>query len=99
MTAIKSIKLEGRIAATPLGINFLRAEWWGDLSRFVVIRYSERDGIEGSLRMDIDKRAFIDHIADPAKDEAVQSQALPIWEILAKLRNKHDWSSAPAQGL
>jgi hypothetical protein len=86
MAQIRSIPLEGRIA-TANGIRFLRAEWWGDLSRFVVIRYSERGGAEKSLRMDIDKRVFLDHVADPARDKVVQKQALPIWEIVAKERN------------
>jgi hypothetical protein len=87
MAEIKSIPLEGRIIAAE-GINFPKVEWWGDQSRFVVIRYSEQGGTEGSLRMDLDKRVFLDHIADPSKDNAVQEQTLPIWEIVAKERNK-----------
>ena len=83
---VKAISLKGRIPLLA-GIEFLRAEWWddlGDLPQFVVIRYSEASGGEKSLRMDLDKRIFLDHLTDPEKDRAVQDQVLRVWGIVAE---------------
>jgi len=83
---VKAISLKGRIPSLE-GIEFLCAEWWddsGDLPRFVVIRYTEASGGEKSLRMDLDKRIFLDHLTDPEKDRAVQDQVLRVWGIVAE---------------
>ncbi|MGA3206156.1 MAG: hypothetical protein ABSF12_26985 [Bryobacteraceae bacterium] len=86
MMNVKAISLKGRIPSLE-GIEFLCAEWWddsGDLPRFVVIRYTEASGGEKSLRMDLDKRIFLDHLTDPEKDRAVQDQVLRVWGIVAE---------------
>jgi hypothetical protein len=75
-------------------IQFRQAQWWDDDSPLVVVLCSYH-GDEVRLRMDIDKRRFIDHLDDPRADNAVQERVLPIWEIIAKERN---WilSASPA---
>ena len=75
------VDLSGRTALLP----GLQAEWWNENSKFAVVRgvtkdYQEFDG----LRLDLEKRAFLDHVANPQADELVQSQAHKIaqwvWE-------------------
>jgi hypothetical protein len=83
MTKIHSIRLTE--IPTKDGIKFIEAQWWDDSSPLVVIHVSHRGDIE-RLRMDIDKRAFLDHLADPEMDKTVQKQTMPIWEIVAKER-------------
>ena len=83
MAEIRSINL----AEIPSknGIDFIEAQWWDDSSPLVVVLYSYHGDVM-RLRMDIDKRAFIDHLSDPSRDKTVQNLALPIWEIVARER-------------
>jgi hypothetical protein len=83
MTEIRSIQLDE--IPTKDGIKFIKAQWWDDNSPLVVIHLSYRGDVE-RLRMDIDKRTFLDHLTDPQKDKTVQKLTMPIWEIVAKER-------------
>jgi hypothetical protein len=82
-----TIHLQDRVPPAN-GISFLRAEWWDDSSRFVLVRYS-RDGKEPELglRLDLDKKIFLDHIEDSnSLDQAVQQRVNLIWQIVARER-------------
>jgi len=69
------------------GISFLRAEWWDERSRFVLVRFAVNGKEqELGLRLDLDKRVFLDHFSDPKVDKLVQSQVRPIWTTIAKKR-------------
>jgi len=70
-------------------IHFLRAEWWREESRAVVLRYQ----VEGrerkmGLRLDMDKKAILDPLTDAGavSPESVQKRIDQIWEIVAKHR-------------
>src|SRR5262249_58310486 len=84
---IKSIDLKDVVKEAVPWFSFLRAEWWDDSSRFVLIRYSlEGKEQELGLRLDLDKRIFLDHIDDPNLDKFVQSQVGDIWRAVALKR-------------
>jgi hypothetical protein len=74
-------------------LAFLRAEWWDDRSRFVLVRYSlEGKEHELGLRLDLDKKIFLDHFNDPYLDKFAQAMVRPIWEYIVYKRSVH---SAP----
>jgi hypothetical protein len=79
MAAFHSIDLRGKIAAVG-DITFLRAEWWNDEPRFVVIRYAV-DGRErlNGLRMDLDKGAILDELDRGTLDQTVTND---IWRTV-----------------
>jgi hypothetical protein len=66
-------------------LQFLRAEWWKEAPRFVLLRYA----INGrtapyGIRMDIDKRAILDSVGDPDLDSRIRGCRLEIWDHVAK---------------
>ena len=73
------------------GIEFVRSEWWG--SRFALIFTRDRSGAEKSLRMDMNKRSFLDHYGDKEVDDMVQAKAEDVWKIIAGVINR---MSSPA---
>jgi hypothetical protein len=80
----------------PVGpLVFQRVEWWRKSSRFVLVRYSY-GGIEPEfgLRLDLDKRVFLDHPDDPNFDKIIQEYAKIIWEIVAGTRSHAGASDA-----
>jgi len=86
MADIKTIDLKYITQAAPW-LSFLRAEWWDDSSRFVLIRYSlEGKEQELGLRLDLDKKIFLDHMDDPKLDTIVQHEAENIWRVVALKR-------------
>jgi hypothetical protein len=64
---------------------FIEAQWWDDQSPLVTI-VCRHHGDVTKLRMDLDKKTFLDHLADPREDRAIQRLAIPVWEIIAKER-------------
>jgi hypothetical protein len=60
---------------------------WDDSSRFVVVRfaYKGEEAKKDGIRLDLDKRVFLDHF-DKELDEKVQQMADPIWGIVVKER-------------
>jgi hypothetical protein len=98
--AIRQIDLKVYKVPDAGNISFLRAEWWDDSSRFVVVRYAVK-GEEvktRGFRLDLDKKVFLDHISDdPKLDKEVQNRVDPIWHIVVKERFSHRLSS-PASG-
>jgi len=84
---IKSIDLKEIVPQPGPWFSFLRAEWWDDSSRFVLIRYSLKGKEqELGLRLDLDKRVFLDHMDDPDLDKFVQHQVENIWRVVALKR-------------
>jgi hypothetical protein len=81
-----SIDLKGRIKGGS-SIEFLRAEMYEEPRRIpsALIRYSVDDVEQAyGLRLDLDKRVFLDHFEDKEKQEAI-ARAIP--EILEILRS------------
>jgi hypothetical protein len=72
-------------------IHFLRAEWWREESRAVVLRYA-MEGHERplGLRLDMDKRVILDPLDDagPVPQATIKKRTEQIWEIVAKHRAK-----------
>ena len=66
-------------------IGFIQAQWWDEKSTLVVV-LCHHHGDLTRLRMDLDKRSFLDHLKDPRDDSDLQSFAAQIWEIIAKKR-------------
>ncbi|MGJ4887090.1 hypothetical protein ACQR1Y_02810 [Bradyrhizobium sp. HKCCYLRH3099] len=65
------------------------AEWWEDNSKFVVVRgLTEGDCQSFALRLDLEKRAFIDRAPDPKTDQLLQGQALQISQLVWSERAK-----------
>lgn len=71
--------------------KFIEAQWWDDQSPLVVVicRYH---GDLTKLRMDLDKKSFLDHLTDPREDSEIQNFAMPVWEVVAKGRFQKEWS-------
>jgi hypothetical protein len=71
------------------GLVFLRAEWWDPSSRFVLVRYSYKGHEEElGLRLDLDKKVFLDHVPGPKFDEEVQRRVEAIWKFVTLERAK-----------
>jgi hypothetical protein len=88
MQDTKSITLEGKLEDIGT-LHFLRAEWQRDISRFVLIRYSlNGDEQPFGLRLDLDKRVFLDSLDDPKVDESVQERIPEILSIIATARSQ-----------
>jgi hypothetical protein len=66
-------------------VKFIEAQWWDDESPLVVVVCLHRGDLT-KLRMDLDKKSFIDHLTDSGGDKTVQSLAIPVWEIVARER-------------
>jgi hypothetical protein len=81
---IHKIKL-AHIEVNYEGIKFVEAQWWDQESPLVVVLCSHR-GDMTKLRMDIDKIAFLDHLADPREDKAIRELTVPVWETVARER-------------
>jgi hypothetical protein len=65
----------------------LTAEWWDDNSKCVVVRGSLSE-TDFALRLDLEKRAFLDHVESNEKfDEALQRFAAQITELVWKERS------------
>jgi len=86
MAKIRTINLKGHVAGGA-SIEFLRAEV-PETHRlpFALIRYSLQ-GVEQEygLRLDLDKRVFIDHFEDEEKEKTIESAAPKIVEFLGSI--------------
>lgn len=70
-------------------VEFLRAETSAKYrTPFVLVRYAlNGDEQKEGLRLDLDKRAFLDHFEDPSLEAALAQAAGPIAEIVGKILN------------
>jgi hypothetical protein len=85
---IRQIDLQKYMVPDAGDISFLRAEWWDDSSRFVVVRYAlKREEVKTrGFRLDLDKKVFLDHVSDPKLDKEVQDRVDKIWHIVVAER-------------
>jgi hypothetical protein len=87
MAETTTIDLTQRIES----FRFVTAEWWDEKSKFVVVRGStEKDSEDFAVRLDIEKRAFLDHVSNPMTDKLVQSQASQISQLVWNERAKRE---------
>ena len=88
MASTKKIEFEGRVEDVG-ALHFLRAEWQREKSRFVLIRYAV-DGHEQplGLRLDLDKRIFLDSLDNPKVDASVQERIPKILSIIGAARSQ-----------
>jgi hypothetical protein len=88
MAVTKKIDFEDRVEDVGT-LRFLRAEWQRDRSRFVLIRYA-LDGREQpfGLRLDLDKRIFLDSLDNPNMDAAVRERIPKILSIVVAARSQ-----------
>jgi hypothetical protein len=71
----------------------LIAEWWNEDSKCVVVRGSTmKDREDFALRLDLDKRAFLDRVGNDETDELLRTKAPEIsrhvWEERVKQSGK-----------
>jgi hypothetical protein len=88
MASTKKIEFEGRVEDVGT-LHFLRAEWQRDKSRFVLIRYAV-DGREQplGLRLDLDKRIFLDSLDNTEMDASVRERIPKILSIIGAARSR-----------
>ena len=80
-----TVDLSSRIK--PFGL--LTAEWWDENSKCVVVRGSmKKEHEDFVLRLDLDKRAFLDHAENSDTDKLVQSHAALIAQLVWKARSQ-----------
>jgi hypothetical protein len=64
-------------------LQFLRVEWWGEAPRFALLRYSINDHEEAlGIRLDLDKKAVLDSVANIFLDEAIRKNVDTIWKVV-----------------
>ena len=82
MVEYRSISLKGKVPSGK-SIEFLRAEIC-ETYRLPLARvlYSMR-GLENGIRLDLDKKVFIDHMDDDQDEEFIQGVAPEIARVLA----------------
>jgi hypothetical protein len=79
MAETRTVDLSARMDA----FRKLTAEWWEDKSKFVVVRGATGErSAEFALRLDLDKRAFLDMAADEETDRLMRSHASEIAELV-----------------
>jgi len=66
-------------------LQFVRAEWWKESPRIALLRYrvEGRESAEG-LRLDLDKRAILDDVADHELDSLVKNDSGRIWDAVVE---------------
>ena len=63
--------------------RFMTAEWWDHNSKFAVVRGStEKDPEAFALRLDLEKRAFLDHVTNPKTDRLLQNEVQQISQLV-----------------
>ncbi len=67
------------------GVRFVEAQWWDARAPFAVIVCLYRGELM-KLRMDLDKRVFIDHVEDERLDGVIAAAAMEVWEVVVKYR-------------
>ena len=90
MVDVISADLQGKLG--PVGpLQFVRADWWAEAPSFVLLRYTlSGDLQELGVRMDLDKRAFIDDLDDPDLNREVRNAARDVWSAVASTSLLHD---------
>jgi hypothetical protein len=88
MVTVTSADLRGKL--DNFGpVRFLRAEWWKEAPRFVLLRYAIRgQEQELGLRLDLDKQAILDSLDDDELDRMVSGHVREIWTVVVGERQR-----------
>lgn len=66
-------------------LYFVRAEWWRESPRFVLLRYAVNGyDVPLGIRLDMDKKAILDSVDDPALDAQIRNRRFEIWDAVAR---------------
>jgi hypothetical protein len=85
----KTITVDLRGAADTTGyFATLIAEWWDTNSKFAVVRGSLDGNEKFALRLDLDKRAFLDHATSPLLDAIIQKHAHLLSQVIVSEKSK-----------
>ncbi len=82
MVDVRTADLRGKLS--DIGrVRFLRAEWWKEAPRFVLLRFAIGDEEQDlGLRLDIDKKAILDRLEDDELDRMISDRAAEIWQVV-----------------
>lgn len=79
-------------------VQCVKARWWSENTKCVVVDFvelpsrlrgrPERSAREFSLRLDLDKAIFLDHVSDKTIDKMIQSGVADIWRSIVAERAK-----------
>jgi len=88
MVTVTSADLRGKLEDVG-PVHFLRAEWWKESPRFVLLRFAIRGEEQGlGLRLDLDKQAILDSLDDDQLDRMLSEHAKKIWAVVAGERQR-----------
>lgn len=88
MTAIESVDLREKVPRIGT-VRLLRAEWKEANARFVLVWYEVGNVQQPfALRLDLDKRTFLDDLDDRSIDRAVKEQAQNVFLAVAARRRE-----------
>ncbi len=91
-----TVKLDLSSRFEPFGR--LIAEWWEEDSKFVVVHGSTKhDHQDFNLRLDLDKRVFLDHLKNKTTDDLIQKQAQEISRLVWSERQRRSYAAAYRQ--
>jgi hypothetical protein len=102
MTDTTTVDLRNKAGEFDQLFAMLLAEWWDVNSKFAVVRglmRSDNDLKKFALRLDLDKRAFLDHAADPDADKLVQDQVHTIARLIISEKSKRRNESRSGGGV
>ena len=64
-------------------LELVRAEWWDEAPRFVLLRYSLNGREQPSgVRLDLDKKAILDSVHNALLDDALRKRRVQIWNLV-----------------
>ena len=86
MVHVLSASLEGKIEGFG-PIRFTKVEWWTESPKFALLKYNIRgNDVALGVRLDLDKKAFLDDVDEKDQVAAVRKAAPAIWEAVVKER-------------
>jgi hypothetical protein len=66
-------------------LRLTRAEWWEEAPRFVLLRFEDGIGMRPyGVRMDMDKKTFLDSLDDLPLDNQLRAKKDEIWRLIAE---------------
>jgi hypothetical protein len=66
-------------------LEFVRAEWWKEAPRFVLLRYAVNGVVQPlGVRLDLDKKAILDSVDNLFLDREIKKIKFQIWEAVVK---------------
>lgn len=78
------------------GLFLKQIEWWDEFSRFVVVKYALKgEEPDFGLRIDLDKRIFLDHLNDASLDAKVQGWVAYCCDLVSHSRQTKKSEDSP----